>query len=225
MRKFITPFIKIFSFPKAMMALGKNIGLLLLSMTVIFAGSTFAMALDVDESPKSDDGSITGVMTLTVIDENGYVKQYSQSDNHIVENGMTILAQETFGTAPLTGGIGTSSGPVSHMAIGTDGTGSAAGNTGVTAITGCARLPATITATAATTAATFAEIVVSTTATFDGGTIGTSCSAAADITEAGMFNSLGAGEMFARNTGFAAVTTLGSTDTLKIDWDFTFTDS
>ena len=205
--------------------MGKNIGLLLLSMTVIFAGSTFAMALDVDESPTSDAGLITGVMTLTVFDENGYAKSYSQSDNHIVENGMTILAQETFGTSTLTGGIGSSTGPVSHMAIGTDGTGSAADDTSITAITGCAREAAAITATAATTVSTFATIVVSATATFDGGTVGASCSAVASIVEAGMFNSLGAGELFARNTDFAAVTQLGSTDTLQIDWDFTFADT
>ena len=207
-----------------MRALGKNIGLLLLSMTVIFAGSTFAMALDVDESSIGDSGLMTGHMTLTVFDENGNIKAYSQSDNSIVLRGVTTLVQETFGTVPVTGGILSSSGPVSHMEIGTDSTAPIPGNTGLTAIAGCAREAATFSAPAAS-GATFATITVTATATFSGGAIGSSCSATADIREAGMFNDVTAGEMFARNTGFAAVTTLGSTDTLKIDWDFTFEDT
>lgn len=204
--------------------MGKNIGLLLLGLTVIFAGSTFTMALDAEESSTSDSAFLTGHMTLTVFDENGYVKSYSQSDNAIVQNGMTILAQETFGTAALTGGIGSSTGPVSHMGIGTSPTATDPTDTSLTSITGCARLPATITATAAS-GGTFATVTISATATFAGGAVDSTCSAVADIREAGMFNDVSAGEMFARNVGFGAVTQLGSTDTLKIDWDFTFTDT
>lgn len=209
-----------------MLGIGKNIGLLLLSITVIFAGTTFTLALDADESLTSDSGFVQGHTTLTVYDENGYVKSYAQSDNAIVQNGMTTLVQETFGltTEAVTGDIGASTGPVSHMGIGTGSLAAVGSDSTLTTITGCVRQAATFTSAGAGASGNFATITVRASATFSGGTVGSSCSAVADITEAGMFNAAGsAGEMFARNAAFAAVTELGATDTLDITWDFTFT--
>ena len=209
-----------------MLGIGKNIGLLLLSFTVIFAGTTFTLALDANESSTSDSGFVQGHTTLTVYDENGYVKSYAQSDNAIVQNGMTTLVQETFGltTEAVTGGIGSSTGPVSHMGIGTGAVAAVGGDSTLTAVVNCVRQAATFTSTGAGPSGDFATITVRASATFSGGAGSTVCSFASSITEAGMFNAAGsAGEMFARNAGFTPVTTLGATDTLDIDWDFTFT--
>lgn len=211
-----------------MLGIGKNIGLLLLSITVIFAGTTFTMALDADESPTSDSGFVQGHTTLTVYDENGYVKSYAQSDNAIVQNGMTTLVQETFGAVGaggvVTGNIGSSTGPVTHMGIGTGSLAAVGSDSTLTPITGCAREAAAFTSGGAGASGNFATITVRASASFSGGATGSSCSATASITEAGMFNAAGtAGEMFARNAGFTAVTTLGTADTLDITWDFTFT--
>lgn len=52
---------------------------------------------------------------------------------------------------------------------------------------------------------------------------GALCNGALTIDEAGMFNDLGAGTMFARNN-FGGVV-LNAPDTLQLDWEFTFTDS
>lgn len=52
---------------------------------------------------------------------------------------------------------------------------------------------------------------------------GALCNGALTIDEAGMFNSPGAGTMFARNN-FGGVV-LNAPDTLQLDWEFTFTDS
>jgi len=52
---------------------------------------------------------------------------------------------------------------------------------------------------------------------------GADCSGALTIDEAGMFNDLAAGTMFARNN-FGGVV-LNPPDTLQLDWEFTFTDS
>lgn len=211
-----------------MFGMGKNIGLLLLSLTVIFAGTTFTLALDADESlTTSDSGFVQGHTTLTVYDENGYVKSYAQSDNAIVDNGMNTLVHQTFGT--VGGDIPASTGALSHMGIGTGSVAAIGSDSTLTTITGCARSAATFTsAGASTNAATgFSSITVRAAASFAGGAIDSSCSVAADIREAGMFNADGTvaaapGEMFARNV-FAAVNQLGASDTLDITWDFTFT--
>ena len=52
---------------------------------------------------------------------------------------------------------------------------------------------------------------------------GALCNGALTIDEAGMFNSLAGGTMFARNN-FGGVV-LNAPDTLQLDWEFTFTDS
>ena len=52
---------------------------------------------------------------------------------------------------------------------------------------------------------------------------GANCAGAATIDEAGMFNHASAGTMFARNN-FGSVV-LNAPDTLRLDWEFTFTDS
>lgn len=52
---------------------------------------------------------------------------------------------------------------------------------------------------------------------------GALCNGALTIDEAGMFNDLAAGTMFARNN-FGGVV-LNMPDTLQLDWEFTFTDS
>jgi len=207
-----------------MRAIEKSMILGLLSLTVILSVNTYTTAFETEDSSTGESGSVMGHMTLTVLDENGNIKAYRQSDNRIVQNGTTIMAQETFGT--VAGGIGASSGPVTHIGIGTGGTFTTSTDTFITSITGCARLPATFTSAGATTnGGGFATINVKATATFQGGTAGASCTSNLFIQEAGTFNSgtANAGEMFARNT-FGTVTTLGSADTLTIDWTFTFSD-
>jgi len=52
---------------------------------------------------------------------------------------------------------------------------------------------------------------------------GALCNGALTIDEAGMFNDIAAGTMFARNN-FGGVV-LNTPDTLQLDWEFTFTDS
>jgi len=210
-----------------MLGIGKNMGIVLVSITVIFAGLSFTIAQDIEESPKSDSAFVTGLMTLKVIDENGYVKTYIQSDNTIVQNGFNILVRETF-SGTFTGTIPTSTGPISHMGIGDNNPSLtlAANNAalGSAVVDGtCARdLFDSVFSNTATTSGTFATIDVKVTSTF----LGSACATANDIVEAGVFNAggAGAGEMFARNT-FAGVSTLGADDTLVIDWTFTFTDT
>jgi len=193
----------------------------MLSITAVFAGFTFAMNPDVEESRYNDSASIVGHMILTVVDEDNNVIAFRESDNTIVILGMNNLGANTFSTSTAIPGLGINSGPVTHMDIGSSGTFSTATDVGITALGGaCVRDPSAFTS-PFIGANLFgnSEVIITATSIF----AGTTCGGTA-IAEAGMFNDVAGGELFARNT-FGPVPALGATDTLTIQWNFTFTDT
>ena len=214
-----------------MLGTGKNMGILLLSITVVLSAATFLTTQNLDKSSSSDVALLMGHMTLKVFDENGYVKVYRQTDNVIVDGGWNTLVENAFsgdytfdpdGNGPGTLS-GTSVSPFSHIGIGSDdGTTLTLGSTNFelgAEITACDRSPIGIFSDGASSASgssitvkLFAEFD----AEFDVGCRGT------DIKEAGLFNGTSGGTMFARNT-FDTVPALGPFDFLEIAWDFTFT--
>ena len=198
-------------------------GIALLTITVIFAGLSFTIAQDVDESPVSDSGFISGYVILTVYDENGNVKQVSESHNTIVVDGLNTLVDNTFPGSAIT-----ASGALSHMGIGTDDetiTTLAFDNTGLgAALAGCARDAFDSVVSAGSSDSdtdTFADISVTVTSTF----LGSAGCDGSIIDEVGVFNDATGGEIFARSILVSPVTALGTDDTLVIDWTFSFTDS
>jgi len=193
----------------------------MLSITAVFAGFTFAMNPDVEESPYNDSASIVGHMILTVVDEDNNVIAFRESDNTIVILGMNNLGANTFSTSTGIPGLGINSGPVTHMDIGSSGTFSTATDVGITALGGaCVRDPSAFTSPfIGANLGGNSEVIITATSVF----AGTTCGGTA-IAEAGMFNDVLGGELFARNT-FGPVPALGATDTLTIQWNFTFTDT
>jgi len=194
----------------------------MLSITAVFAGFTFATNVDFDESPFGDSASIVGHMILTVVDEDNNVIAFRESDNTIVVLGMNNLGANTFSTSTGIPGLGINSGPVTHMDIGSVGTPSGPGDVGITALGGtCLRdltgLDSPFVGVDPITGNS--QVVIRATSIFAGTTCGGS-----PIAEAGMFNDVATGELFARNT-FGPVPALGATDTLTIQWNFTFTDT
>ena len=182
-------------------------------MVGIIGIATFQLTLSESTTLQNSGTTLMQNVKVMVTGPDGYVKAYSQSANHIVENGMTILANNTFADLNATAT------PVNWLQIGTDGTASASTDTAVLApIGGCTREDTAFTSAGPTSSGGFATISINGTATF----LGTTC-AAVDIDEAGIFNQNAGGVMFARNT-FSAVN-LGVNDQLTINWDFVFTDS
>jgi len=190
-------------------------------MTVVAIGAigTFALADDSFDSQSieetMDRQSLYGHAEARLVDADGNIKAYTQSDNRIVNQGLDMLIINTFSpSSAFTGGIDTALGAVSHMQIGT-GTSEAtnpATNT-ITPIGGCA--PVTFTANNATTHA------ITLSSTFSGATC------AATVGEAGLFDgSTGSGtdDMFAQNA-FASTIGFTASDSLDVDWTFTFTDN
>ena len=222
MHNFILLFIKIFVIANSMRAMYKGAILGMLSITAVFAGFTFAMNPDVEESPFSDSASIVGHMILTVVDEDNNVIAFRESDNTIVVLGMNNLGANTFSTSTGIPGLGINSGPVTHMDIGSSGTFSTATDVGITALGGaCVRDPSGLDSpfVGVDPITGNAQVIIRATCIF----AGTTCGGTA-IAEAGMFNDVAGGELFARNT-FGPVPALGATDTLTIQWNFTFTDT
>ena len=161
-----------------------------------------------------------GHVEATVYDENGNIKAYTQSDNKIVNNGLDMIIFNTFSpSSTMSGGIATGLGAVTHMQLGS-GTAEAtvASTNTITAIASCA--PDTFTASAAGGGA-----AVTLSSTFTSAGDGAGC--LTTIGEAGLFDgSTGSGtdDMFAQNK-FASTVTLSGTDSLVVNWDFTFTDN
>jgi len=157
-----------------------------------------------------------------VIDENGYVRDYRQTDNVIVNAGWNELVRNTFtgiyDPASALQDVVTS--PFSHIGIGSaDNTDLPldVANIGLGAELACPRESIGI----SSAGASIGVITVTLSVEFDAST-DAGCQSA-DIDEAGLFNgTLPSGTaMFARNT-FATVPQLGPFDFLEIDWDFTF---
>jgi len=140
-----------------------------------------------------------GVLQLTLIDENGNIKQ-QQENNLVVNTGLAYIASRI---KDATAGV------MTHMGVGTGSVAAAAADTALgTALGARVVLDSTT--------------VVTTTATNDSvqfvATFGAGVSTGA-ITEAGIFNALTAGTMLCR-TVFAVINK-GALDTLVITWKVT----
>jgi len=209
-----------------MLGIGKTTGILFLSIIVILSAATFLTTQNLDKSTSSDVAFLMGHMTLKLIDENGYVKNYVQTDNVIVESGWNALVENVF-SGTYEGGLGllngTGAGPFSHIAVGASAnTALASQTTLVDELAGCPRSPLFISSPIAVTSSG-TSITVSLSAGFDAET-DSGCTGTA-LNEAGLFNGTTAQNtvMFARNVFSSEVPALGSFDFLEIDWDFTFT--
>jgi len=205
--------------------LSKGTSLVMMSIVAVAIGGTYFITEATHESSfttQEDSGFMSGHLEVIVYDENGNIKAYRQSDNNIVEDGIEIMAKQIFTSLLTTTGGG--DGPVSHLQVGTGGeTAPLPAQTGLTtAISGCARVVSIHTGeTSAGNSGGFADMDVTVTATVSA-VSDTDC-AVSSIDEAGLFNDLTAGEMFARNT-FTAVT-LTTSDSLALTWVFSLKDS
>ena len=188
-----------------------------MAVAAVSFGSSFALfnPETTEQNAPSEQSFISGHVDLVVRDgETGEIKAYRQSDNDILNVGMEVLGVELFGAN------GTSTGALSHIGVGTDGTAPAGTQSGViAAVTDCARVGTTDIQVPGT--GDPATTVVTSTAQIDAGA-DADC-AVSGIQEAAIYNDLTAGEAFARNI-FSSVT-LAGTDTLDITWTFTFTDT
>src|SRR5512140_1587460 len=139
-----------------------------------------------------DTLKLTGKAHLVLTGPDGLVKQELDSNNLVVTAGKNFVASRM---------VGTSSAVMSHMAVGTNGTAAAAGDTALgTELSGRVAL----------TSGTASNNVVTYTATFPAGT------ATGALVEAGIFNAGAAGTMLARVT--FSVVNKGAGDALTITW-------
>ena len=202
----------------------KNVGIVALALVAVSLSGTFALADDFQGTQlEKQSGGIYGHLEAKVIDENGNVKQYVQTDNRIVVRGTDMIVTNTFlPSSAWTGTINATVAPVTHMQIGdTGGADTSTTSALLGAVGGCNPVAITAFANAGADVATFARTTTIISATFSG-----AGACATSFLEAGLFDSdegSGITTMFARGT-FASVT-LAATDSLDIDWTFDFTDT
>lgn len=140
-----------------------------------------------------DKLKMTGELKIVLTDKNGNVKDTREINNLVVDAGLAFICDRM---------VGASSAVMSHMAVGSDNTGTAAGDTTLTEL-GRVALASGI---ASTNTSTYI-------ATFPGGT-GTGA-----IVEAGIFNDGTVGDMLCR-TVFAVVNKAVD-DIMTINWTIT----
>lgn len=147
----------------------------------------------------NDDLKLTGALTIAINDE-----VVQDTDNLVVTVGRQWVANRLKDT--VSGGF-TQKGQMTHMAVGTDGTTAAAGNTTLGAEISGGR---NTLSTAGGTVSTNTIQYVCTWAAGDG---------TGAVKEAGIFNASSAGDMFAR-TDFPVVNK-GADDSMTITWTVT----
>jgi hypothetical protein len=184
------------------------ISIIALTAIIGFATITaFSHEQQIQTTDITDSARAYGHFTLVVYDEFGVVKQYQQSDNLVVDNGLDCMGDLVFGTALCTGEAF-----YDYIEIGTGSTAPTIADTTIeTPIGGCARVQD---ATVAGDTATPGEITATVESTFSGATC------AATVTEAGVFDASTSGNMIARST-FAGVT-VGASDTLTVTYNIKF---
>jgi len=198
----------------------KNTGIFVVALVAVSLTGSFAIADEFqgEQSPQRDGVGLQGHVVATLYDADGNVKQYLQSDNVIVNRGIDKLFTETFSpSSPFTGGINTTAAAITHMQLGTGvtelGTGATALGTSVACID-------TFTGVGAGGGAALGINATFTSA--DGaGCVGPT------LGEAGLFDGVtgsGSAAMFAQNA-FSSTVILGASDSLDVDWTFTFTDT
>ena len=138
--------------------------------------------------------TMNGSLKIVVTDKQGAVKDTREIKNLVVTAGKDHIASRM---------VGTSSGVMSHMAVGTDNTSPAAGDTALGAEAGRV----------AVSSYTASTNTVTATATFPAGT-GTGA-----LTEAGIFNASSGGTMLCRTT-FSTVNKAAG-DSVAITWTVT----
>ena len=223
------------------------IGLVAISVSsIVYSAQIFPLST---VEPSVSGMLLTGNVEVVVRDGDGNVKAIRQGDNHIVLDGMSIIASQVFVGGGPDGAPGfdnntntttsTEGGTVRFMLIGN---GTAAPDFDDTSLiepirivdVDCGSVDAEFERRTAREAATqggpdAAQVNITARATFYGGVDGGSGSfdcAALQIHEAGIYQNstvAGNGDMFARNT-FGNVD-LTSSDSLELTWRFTFTDS
>jgi hypothetical protein len=136
----------------------------------------------------------TGSLKIQVIDSQGNLKEERNIDNLVVTTGKNYIASRMVGTASTV---------MSHMAVGTDDTSPAAGDTALIAEAGRVALSSFTASTNSVTA----------TATFPAGT-GTGA-----LVEAGILNASSGGTMLCRTT--FSVVNKAAGDSVAITWTIT----
>ena len=201
----------------AMTNMYKNLPAIFLAVAVVSAGSVFAFNQNTEQpqQPTQESGKILGHITMVVKDSDGNVKQYLQTDNKVVNNGLKATTAKLFGNSLETLSGGTA-GTFGVVGVGTGTNVPAANDIGLQTQR-AAKIVSTPTNNTGTIGAQIS-------ATWAAGKLANSTSTTAAITEAGLFdtitNATSSSNMFARQQ-FSAIN-VGTADSLQVSWTITF---
>ena len=142
---------------------------------------------------------LRGNVAIVLKDKNGNVKDSREINNLVVSSGLEFICSRM---------AGTSAGVMSHMALGSDTTAAAAGQTDLLSILGSRE---------ALDSSTASNNTITYVSSFEAGE-GTGA-----VTEAGVFNAASSGTMLCRTV--IAVVNKAADDTMSVTWTITLTAS
>jgi len=185
--------------------------ILVIAVAAVSSGLTFQAIGMVEDAPvgTTDESGISGHITATLYDDDGYIKAYRQTDNRIVDRGLDIIGDLVFGLSLVTG-----ESIIDAMAVGTGTTSSAVGDVDLETRAGLGGACANQTAAFSQGDSGTGHINVTASSSFQGSA---GCDGA--ITEAGLFDTLAGaptGNLFARQA--FSVINVGTSDQLDITW-------
>ncbi len=185
--------------------------ILVLAVAAVSSGLTFQAIGMVEDAPvgTTDESGISGHITATLYDEDGYIKAYRQTDNRIVDRGLDVIGDLVFGLTLVTG-----ESVIDAMAIGTGAAASAVGDVDLQTRAGLGGVCANQTFAFLQGDSGTGHINVTATSSFLG-----SAGCDGTITEAGLFDNLAGaptGNLFARQA-FSPIG-LTTSDSLDITW-------
>ena len=190
-----------------------------ISIAAILVGVVFTYGSFGNNSSSQtyEHGVMLGHIQLILTGSDGNVKQYVQTDNLIVDEGMDTMIDLMFPDTNLNGN--STDNKFKYIGIGTGNTGAAAGNIGEeTLISGCNRIAdGAVTGSSAISG----ESTGTVDAQFSGATCASTTVREAVLTNSGTDAAANAGELLARQT-FTAIN-LGASDTLTVTWNITVT--
>ena len=195
----------------------KNLPAIFLAVAVVSAGSVFAFSQNTEQSqqPTQESGKILGHIIMIVKDSDGNIKQYLQTDNKVVNNGLKATTAKLFGNSLETLSGGTA-GIFGVVGVGTGTNAPVANDIGLQTQR-AAKIISTPTNNTSTIGAQIS-------ATWAAGKLANATSTTAAITEAGLFdstiNATSSSNMFARQQ-FSAIN-VGTSDSLQVSWTITF---
>ena len=202
----------------------RNLAMILMGVVVLSTSGMYSIMQNVQTQSSSgttEHPVVLGHIEAIVRGSDGHIKEYRQTDNMVVSNGLNSTINALFGAGTQVITSGTSASTFKYVGVGTSGTAVTYLDTALGAQRGNKHLGVVTAITAGGGTNMGAQIV----ANWGAGLLANSSSTSTNIAEAGLFdgstNSSTTTNMYSHQT-ISPTISMGTADTLQVTWKITF---